>query len=430
MLDRIVRILEKTNNVSRSSYFWNAASALILALQSPVILMVMTRTNGKEDAGVFSIAIAVGNLMMYLGQYGLRRFQSSDIAEQFRFRDYHGMRVITCFLMVLATIGYGAFGCIFRDYSGKKFLVIFLVGMLKLFQAYSDVYHGHMQQKGRLDVATRCSSFRYTVEIVVYCAVLALTHDLVLSTCLCVAVSFVIMLLTSVNAGRYYTDTLKPSFTPGVIRSLFIEGFPLFLSMFLNVYVGNAPRYAIDAYLTDEIQAVFSYIFMPAFVIQIIAHFIFNPILTSYAILWRNDEKRSFAKLKKLVRRQCLFVLGLLALALLVAVTIGLPILSWLFGVDLNGYKTELCIIMYGGAMLAYSVYFSTIIAIIRAQRSLIICYGIVSVVSLLISEKLVVSQGIMGASILYAILMTMLASLLGAVTLLRFGEKEKVLQN
>lgn len=428
MLNAIVRLLEKTNNVTRSSYIWNAMSAFILAMQSPIIMMVMNRTNGKIDAGIFSIAIAVGNLMMYLGQYGLRRFQSSDINEQYTFREYHGMRIITCILMVIATFVYCIWGTIFRDYSGKKFIAIMLIGFLKLIQAYTDVYHGHMQQKGRLDVATRCSSIRYTLEMVTFCLTLLVVPDLIVASCTCAAVSFIVMLVTTINAGRYYSDTLKPSFNLNVIRKLFIEGFPLFMSMFLNVYVGNAPKYAIDAYLTDDVQAVFNMIFMPAFVIQIVAHFIFNPILTTYARLWASEEKAKFQQMMKLVRRQCLMVVGLLMLAIAVALTIGLPILSWWFGVDLTGYKLELCIIMYGGAMLAYSVYFSTVIAIIRAQRSLVICYGIVSLLSLAISGRLVVRYGMMGASVLYAILMTVLAVGLAVVVLRNFNQRKRLM--
>ena len=430
MLDKIVEILEKTNNVTRSSYFWNAASALILALQSPIILMVMTRTNGKTAAGIFSIGIAVGNLMMYVGQYGLRRFQSSDVNEQYSFRDYHGMRVISCIAMAAAVLVYCVYGSVFRGYSTEKFTVVFLIGMLKLIQAYSDVYHGHMQQKGRLDVATRCSTFRYILEIAVYCGTLLIIPDLVLATVICVAVSLVFMLLTSVNAGRHYCDTLRPAFSKDKIISLLINGFPLFLSMFLNVYTGNCPRYAIDACLTDDVQAVFSYIFMPAFVIQIIAHFIFNPILTSYALLWNQNDIRGYNKLMKYIRRQCIVVLGLLAAALLVAATIGLPILSWLFGVDLSDYKAELCIIMYGGAMLAYSVYFSTIIAIIRAQNSLLVCYGIVSVLALLLSNRMVLAYGIWGASVLYAIIMTVLAGTLAIAAMIRLRAKGKALRS
>lgn len=428
MLDGIVRLLEKTDNIKRSSYFWNAVSAVVLAMQSPVILMVMNRTNGVYDAGIFSIAIAVGNLMMYVGQYGLRRFQSSDIREQYTFNSYHGMRVVTCLLMVIASLAYCVFGSMFRNYSGDKFIVVFLVCMLKLFQAYTDVYHGHMQQKGRLDVATKCSSIRYAFEIAAYCITLIIVPDLVLATCICVGVSFVVMMLTTINAGRYYSDSLKPEFNLRKLRSLAIDGFPLFMSMFLNIYVGNAPKYAIDAYLTDDVQAIFNMIFMPAFVIQIIAHFIFNPILTTYAELWMDEEESKFRQMMKLVRKQCLFVLGLLVLAIFVALTIGLPILSLWFGEDLSGYKAELCIIMFGGAMLAYSVYFSTIIAIIRVQRSLIICYGAVSIISLLISRNLVVEHGMIGASLLYAVLMTILAAALAAVVFRSFSARRKEL--
>lgn len=425
MLNAIVKLLEKTNNIKRSSYFWNAFSAVMLAMQSPVILMVMNRTNGTLDAGVFSIAIAVANLMMYVGQYGLRKYQSSDVTEEYTFREYHGMRVVTCIVMVIACLVYCVYGSVFRNYSGEKFAVVYLVCMLKLFQAYSDVYHGHMQQKGRLDVATKCSTIRYAIEIIVYCGVLIATHNLIVSTVACVAASLIVLLLTTINAGRFYVDTMKPAFPIDKLKALAIDGFPLFVSMFLNMYVGNAPKYAIDACLTDDVQAIFNMIFMPAFVIQLIAHFIFNPILTTYAELWVDETDSSLPKLFKLVKRQIWLVVGLLVLAELVAATIGRPILSWWFGEDLSAYKLELCVIMFGGAMLAYSVYFSTIIAIIRVQKSLILCYGAVSLLSLLVSGTLVTKYGMIGASALYAILMTILAASLCAVVLKNFNKRK-----
>ena len=59
-------------------YIWNSVNAILNAAQSPLILMVLTRTNGLNDSGVFSIAYAVATLLMFVGQYGLRRFQSSS----------------------------------------------------------------------------------------------------------------------------------------------------------------------------------------------------------------------------------------------------------------------------------------------------------------------------------------------------------------
>lgn len=427
MLKKITRLLEKTNNIDRSTYIWNSVSVFAMALQGPVIQAVVSRTNGATDFGIVAIAFSVANLMMYVGQYGLRRFQASDVKEQFSFEEYHGMRIITCSMLVIASLAYCLYGLSFRGYSSVKFGVIFMVCMIKLLMAYSDVYHGNMQQKGRFDVAAKATAVRYTWEIIAFCAVTVLTHDILLASVLCVASSAVMMFLLSVNAGSHYCASLKPAFNAAAIRGLFIEGFPLFVGMFLNTYVSNAPRYAIDAYLTDDIQAVFSSIFMPVFVVQIVAQFIFNPLITSYAHIWNTKTKESYDELVRRIGRMCLLVTGLAVLALVIAATIGIPVLSAIFSIDLADYKKELCIIMLGGGPLAFSVYFSTIIAIIRAQKSLIACYGGVSLMALALSRVLVKGYGITGASWMYVLLMGVLALSLLAAMAIRLKKEKRL---
>ena len=412
----IVKFLEKTNNIKRSSYTWNALNAIISALQNPVILLVITRTNGVYDAGVFSIAFAIATLMLYVGLYGLRRFQSSDLDEKYSFSEYHGMRILTCSMMIFISIIYCIYGMIFTGYSMEKALVIFMICIVKVCQAYSDVYHGCMQQKGRLDVATKSSSIRYGLEMAAYAAMLVITHNLLLSTAAFMAASRAGLIFTSVNAGRNYC-TYRPSFNRTKIKALAIEGFPLFASLFLNMYISNAPKYAIDAFLTEEIQAIYNMVFMPAFVVMLIANFIFNPILTTYAELWLESTRESIAKLKKQIRKQMLFILALTVLGLAIAATIGIPVLSVIFGVDLAGYKMELCIVMLGGGALAYATYFSTVITVIRLQKTLIVCYGIIALAAKLLSKFFVLGYGIAGAAGMYAFLMTILAAMLFGIT-------------
>lgn len=426
MLDAIVRHLEKTKNIDRSTYIWNTVSATVLAMQGPVIQAVVSRTNGQEDLGIFAIAFSVATLMMYVGQYGIRRFQASDVNEQFSFEEYHGMRIITCIALVIASLAYCVYGRVFNGYSDTKFAVIFMVCMLKMIMAYSDVYHGNMQQKGRFDVAAKATAIRYTAELIIFCVMLIVTHDLLLSAIVTVSCSVVMMVLLSMNAGRHYCATLKPAFRKPALRGLLIEGFPLFVSMFLNTYVSNAPRYAIDAYLNDDIQAVFSCIFMPVFVVQVVGQFIFNPLITSYAHMWNQKNKRSYDALIKKIKKMCLAVVGLALLGLLVAATIGIPVLSAVFGLNLTDYKKELCIIMLGGGPLAFSVYFSTIIAIIRAQKSLIFCYGGVSLMSLAVSKYFVQGHGITGASWMYVMLMSVLALSLFIAMYMRLTKERK----
>lgn len=430
MLNAIVRLLEKTNNVTRSTYFWNAVSAMMLAMQSPVILAVANRTNGTEDAGIYSIAIAVANLMLFLGQYGLRKYQSSDIREDFSFGEYHALRLVTCGVMVIVCLFYCIFGLKYRNYSSEKFLIIFIVCLIKTVQAYADLLHGHLQQKGRLDVATKASTFRYLVELLIYIVVLVVAHDLLLAVSICLVVTTVVMFLTSYNAASHYTDSMKPSISREQFKLLMIEGFPLFVSMFLNMYIGNAPKYAIDAYLTDDIQAVYNMIFMPTYVVQMVTQFIFNPVLTVYAELWLDHSRKKFERFMRMINKMILIVFALSVLAVAVAATIGIPVLSVVFGSDLSAYRKELCVIMIAGGMLAYSIYFSTLIAVIRAQRPLIICYGLVAIAAKLMSGIFVKRFAIMGAAVLNAALMTLLALSLLIVTLHAFRIEKKKLLN
>ncbi len=426
MLLAIRNILEKTNNINRSSYIWNAFNAIVSSAQCPIILLVMTRTNGLTDAGIFSIAFAVASLMLYVGQYGLRRFQSSDINEKYTFREYNCMRYVTCGAMILASLAYCIYGMVFNDYGPEKFTIVFLVCILKVIQAYSDVMHGHMQQKGRLDVATKASSVRYILEVGSFVIMLIFTRSLLASTIVCICVSFGTMMLTTVNAATNYCDTLRPSISRFKLKMLTIEGFPLFASLFLNMYITNAPKYAIDACLTDEMQAYYNLIFMPAFVIQMIAHFIFNPIITTYAKLWAGKTGKDLQQLSKLIRRQCIIIVGLLVLAILVAATIGIPILSFIFGTDLSDYKPELCIIMFGGAMLAYATYFSTVLTVIRMQNILVFCYGLVALAAKVLSVLIVSRYTLIGAASLYAGLMTILAIALAIITFVRVRKEKK----
>ena len=426
MLSLICRALEKTNNIDRSTYLWNAINSGLSAALFPVILLVVKRTNGVYDAGIYSIAFAVAALMLFIGQYGLRRFQSSDIKEKYSFAEYHGMRFITCGAMIIASAAYCFYGLEFRDYGWDKFIVVFLICLLKVNQAYADVLHGHMQQKGRLDVAAKASAVRFLAELVSCSIALIVTHDLLISSIVCIVVSTAVMLLTSVNAARRYTDSLRPSIGAGQFRRLLIEGFPLFASLFLNMYISNAPKYAIDAHLTDEVQAYYNVLFMPAFVIQLIAYFIFNPILTTYARLWLSDQRSDFRKLCRLIRRQCLILLGLTILAVAVALTIGIPVLSWIFDMDLAGHRMDLAILMIGGGAMAYGVFFNYVITIIREQVFLLISYALASAAALVLSGPFVVHAQITGASMLYAVLMCVLAALLAVVLLWKLHSRSK----
>ena len=57
------------------------------------------------------------------------------------------------------------------------------------------------------------------------------------------------------------------------VKSLMIKCFPLFAGAFLSFYIGNAPKYAIDAVMTDAELASYGFIAMPVFVVGLLNNF-------------------------------------------------------------------------------------------------------------------------------------------------------------
>ena len=426
MRSRIKHIFEYTGNVDRSSYIWNTVAGLAIAMQSAIVLMVMTRTNGLNDAGIFSIAYAIAGLMLFLGEFGVRKYQVSDVNEDHSFADYYTFRIITCLAMIIAGLLYACYGLLFCHYTMNKFIVVMLVLFIKVIDTFADVFYGRFQQKGRLDVAAKTTSFRVILGMISCIIMLIFTHNLILSLIVWFLVTLVAMFLSTFVVSPDFC-TIEVQFNYSQLKAIFIACFPLFLGTFLLLYVGNAPKYAIDACMDDIAQAKFNFIFMPVFVIEMLANFIFNPVLVKLAESWDNCDFRQF---KKMVIRQIWVITGITVFTTGVSYFIGCPILSILFGTDLNPERDELCILLIGGGMLALVNFFTVVVTVIRRQSRLSIGYIATAVLAWLFSRYFVAHYGIMGAAILYTFLMTILALAFAIIMIVSIKkDKAKALQ-
>ena len=248
------------------SFFWNSLGGILNAGQSVLVLMVITRVLGLAAAGVYSIAFATGNLFLYLGEYGVRNVQVSDLTEQYPFRDYLAHRVLTVFLM----LALGACCCVFSygrgTYSLEKSLTVFAMCLLKAVDCIEEVYEGRLHQRGRLDLAGKVMTVRLVVSIGGMLAAAVLFHSLLIATDIAAA-------LAAVSAFcMLFCYRKEVAFTPGLVSrrnvgALMRVCFPVCAANFLQFYLINAPKYAIDAAMDETVQAQYNFIAMPVFVI-------------------------------------------------------------------------------------------------------------------------------------------------------------------
>ena len=84
----------------------NTCAAMLNAFQTVFILMLISRIDPVIDAGVFTIAFAIGNLMMAIGKYGIRQFQVSDVEEKYSIKENTVERIVTRIIMIVASFAY------------------------------------------------------------------------------------------------------------------------------------------------------------------------------------------------------------------------------------------------------------------------------------------------------------------------------------
>jgi O-antigen/teichoic acid export membrane protein len=293
-----------------------------------------------------------------------------------------------------------------------------------------DVFHGFYQQNGRLDVAGRCLFLRVFISLLAFFATAFISRNLILSIVIAIIVGAAVWLIllritlspiiltTSGQAGTDSEWFSKDELSLKQVFSLLKICFPLFLGTLLSVYIINAPKYTIDLTLGAVPQAIFSFIFSPNFVIVMLSTLIFNPVVRNLSLHWNDKELKSFWRI---VRQQLLIIVVLTILCLIAGYLVGIPVLSIIYNTDLSQYKNEFLVLLLGGGTWAAATFIVILITVIRKQNLVYIGYGIVAVLTFLLTPFMIKELGIMGGSIVYLFSSVMLLVMLGMLFVIGF---------
>lgn len=386
--------------IGRRNVTWNMVGSIAYALLSVLLLMVVTRTVGEEQAGVFSIAFTTGQLALTLGQFNMHPFQATDIRQEYSFKEYFTSRCLTCAAMLLFSAAY----ILISGYSVEKAIIVFLLCVYKMFDGLSDVFEGQFQQQGRLYIAGKAMTFRAVCAGTLFTVAIFTTKNLIFSCVIMVLTAFFSFLLFEVAAvGNAFQIGISKS--RRVWRLLWFC-LPLCVSSFMSNYIVNSSKYSIDRLMTETHQAHYGMIFMPAFAINLCSGFIFKPLLTKMAELWADKKHGPFLRI---VLKLCLFVALLTVFALIVGWFLGIPVLSWFYATDLSEYQWPMMIILLGGGISAINVVIYYALTVMRCQRTVFWGYLITFLLSWLLPPLLVERVGLLGAAIAYATLIAVL---------------------
>lgn len=384
-------------NNMKKNVLWNAIGTTCNAFNSLFFMMIVTRINGIEDSGIFTMAFSLACLFCLFGGYEGRVFQVTDMSGKTTDMEYILHRYLTSIIAVLITIGY----CLFMSYDRQRFLITLCLCVMKILEMLADVYYGILQKHEELYVVGQSLFLKSLVSFIVFLVVDLLLHNLIYA---CIALDIVwVLFLLVFDIPRAHKHMTNKQWTVGHIGGIFKTGFFAFSILFLAIYLVNAPKYALDGRVDSSLQAIYGIILMPATFLSLVVQYIIQPILNQLAGYFRKGEKKIFNSLVfKVVAGIAIFGLVVVGVAWLM----GIPVLNILYGVNINDYKLHLIIIVIGAVLYSISTLLSAALTTVRYTFIQFIVFLISSGFGFFISIFLIEHYAILGASLAYLAIM------------------------
>lgn len=397
------------HEIKKKSYLWNSAAGIINASEAVLILAFVGRLGTVEDAGILTLSFSIANLAMTVGKFGVRTYQVTG-KEKSDFFDFLCTRILTFLLMLVIVALYLSFCFFAENYSFYKCNLILAVVALYGVEVIEDVFLSEYQKRGRLDISSRIFFFRWLFSLMIICFSMffvSLTLSVIIAVVFSAVFCCIVLRIANEHIGISVRGSPEGNHYKSILSILY-SCFSLFLSGFMSLYANNIQKYAIDHYLSEDLQAVYGYIAMPVFVLPLLCNFIIQPVLVELADVWNSNEYRKFLRQ---IQKDMMILLLLFALCEAGAYILGIPVLSLLYNVDLTAYRFDLLILLFGGLFLAVGSYISCVFTIMRKQFWSMLIYVFGAIAGTAFAFPLVRSMGIRGASLSYLLSVFLIAA-------------------
>lgn len=386
------------NTQFRKNFIWNMIGTTFNAFNSLFFMIIVTRVNGTNDAGIFTLAFSTACILYIVGIYAGRIYQVTEADKKITDKDYIVSRVTSCLVMIILGIAF----TIIKKYDFYKSIIFIILIVYKAIESFSDVFYGILQKNNMLDKVGKSCFYKALASLLIFFIVDFTTKDLLFS---CSTIVLVFLLGTILydfrNTQKLINKEENLNFES--VISIFKDGFFAFAITFLGLYMTNAPKYAIDNFLTEDIQAIFGIIIMPATVMGLFAQFLIHPYLNEIFEAYKMNQ---YDKIKKILYKIIFIILLCGIVCSILGYLIGTQVLGFIYGINLLAYREVLFIILIGATLYTMAGVISPILTTMRHTKIQFAIYGIISVIEFLLCNILAQKLEMAGATISYFVTM------------------------
>lgn len=381
----------------KNNFLWNIIGTSFNAFNSLFFMIIVTRVNGTNDAGIFTLAFSTACILYIIGVYAGRIFQVTE-KENINDKEYIVNRIITVLLMIVISVLFVTI----KRYDIYKSSIFVIICAYKALEAFSEVLFGILQKNELLDKVGKSFFIKSIISLIAFLVIDIMAKNVILASLMIVLANLIVIILYDVKNVLKVINKEEKVEIKNALR-IFKTGFFVFAISFLGIYIMNAPKYAIDDYLNENLQAIYGIIVMPATVVGLFGQFIIHPYLNRVVELYNKNKIKDIINI---VKKLVLIIAVLGGICIIGAYLLGIPVLQLIYGIQLAEYKINLVVIILASTLSVIGVIYSSILTTIRKTVIQFIIYCIVTVLAIISSYLLTKSFEINGATAAYFIIM------------------------
>lgn len=223
-----------------------------MAVSQWIVLTIIARMGGAEPLGEYAFALSICAPVVMLSNLGLRFFQATDVAENYKTRDYLSLRALC---LTGATILIVIIAFQFDDYSPQ---IILLVALYKIFESCSDVLYGFFQKNGRMDIVGVSLTITAILIAILFSSAYWISESFAVGLLIMALARVVVLVAFDLRSfERMRPLFVSPNNKPSQLGGLAYTALPLGLVAVLHSFNVNIPRYFLAGFESEAAVGVF-----------------------------------------------------------------------------------------------------------------------------------------------------------------------------
>jgi O-antigen/teichoic acid export membrane protein len=377
----------------KRNFSWNFVGNLVYALGQWLVLVIIAKIGNPQMVGLYSLGLAFTAPILMLTNLQLRAVQATDTSNKFTFNHYFGLRIATGIiaLFFVLVINY------INNFDLNKSLIIFLVGMSKVIDSYSDVVYGQLQQRERMDFLGISRILKGIITLFTVGMTLLITKSLLVSLLVLNITWLMIFCLYDFKSLSCFLKNKKPNFNIYKFKELIILTFPLGIMLMLGSLNTNFPRIIIEKVLGESQLGFFA-----ALAYLIIAGNTFISAVGQAAAprLAKYYSNKQITNFVKLLSRLLFIGFGIGLLGLIATLGFGEQILSFVYDESYSKYNNIFILLMVSGTFSFTSSFLGHAMTSMRLFKIQPYMGGFWFLISIVGSLILIPLFGLVGAAV------------------------------